>query len=418
MITQPQISQKAVQLPSLTPVQTGLLQRQCACGQHTDGGECEECRQEHEGTIQRAAVSAPPVNNVPPIVYEVLNSPGQPLDAGTRVFMEQRFGHDFSGVRVHACEKAAASARAVNAMAYTVGRDIVFGKGSYTPGTMKGKRLMAHELTHVMQQQETIGSVQGKLTVSQSKSIYEQEAEQAANTLVPDTSPSPGLKGAFIAAPSNVLFPYRPRGSQSPNYGVDDTDSLKEAPFTNKEIQPWIRRIYVKFDGTKPDDQRDLVPTGRLSASYEPNKAALPSTDSFITGGKTRLGLTTKGDHKVTRIEGAGYNDLPLPAPIRVGPRYPEYKYVKPESLESIGSSMYFAIFFYDHEAIHLGDLNNGSHGCVHVDDDDTMQQINYHSVKDRTMVDVSYDSSVLKKVCCDQMRNSKGGKSQKPAKM
>ncbi len=75
--------------------------------------------------MQRAAVSDAPVNSVPPIVHEVLSSPGQSLDTGTRAFMEPRFGHDFSGVRVHTDAGAAESARAVNALAYTVGQDVV-----------------------------------------------------------------------------------------------------------------------------------------------------------------------------------------------------------------------------------------------------------------------------------------------------
>lgn len=91
---------------------------------------------------------------VPPIVDDVLNSPGQPLDSGTRAFMEPRFGHDFSRVRVHPDVKAAESARAVNALAYTVGNDMVFGNGQYKPATASGQRLLGHELAHVVQQEQ------------------------------------------------------------------------------------------------------------------------------------------------------------------------------------------------------------------------------------------------------------------------
>lgn len=87
-----------------------------------------------------------------PIVHEVLSSPGQPLDAATRGFMEPRFGQDFSGLRVHTDAKAAESARDVGAAAYTVGRQVVFGAGRYAPGTEEGRRLLAHELAHVAQQ--------------------------------------------------------------------------------------------------------------------------------------------------------------------------------------------------------------------------------------------------------------------------
>lgn len=85
-------------------------------------------------------------------VQPALNSQGQPLDAATRGFMEPRFGHDFSRVRVYADNSAAESAQALHAVAYTVAPNIVFGAGRYAPHTDAGQRLLAHELTHVVQQ--------------------------------------------------------------------------------------------------------------------------------------------------------------------------------------------------------------------------------------------------------------------------
>ncbi len=90
---------------------------------------------------------------VPALVREVLAAPGQPLEAAARSVMESRLGHDFSGVRVHTDAKAAAAARAINARAYTAGHNVVFGAGQYSPGTATGQNLLAHELTHVTQQQ-------------------------------------------------------------------------------------------------------------------------------------------------------------------------------------------------------------------------------------------------------------------------
>src|SRR5438105_3232632 len=108
-----QIKGTSALTPSFTPVWTNLLQRECACGQHTiAGGECAECQQRGKGILQRAAVNSAPVNTVPPIVHDVLDSPGQALDAETRNFMEPRFGHDFSHVRVHTDEKASEAAEA------------------------------------------------------------------------------------------------------------------------------------------------------------------------------------------------------------------------------------------------------------------------------------------------------------------
>ena len=88
----------------------------------------------------------------PPVAREVLRSPGEPLPPATRALFEPRLGHDFGNVRIHTGARAAESARAVGASAYTVGRDVVFGEGRYSPDTPAGQRLIAHELAHVVQQ--------------------------------------------------------------------------------------------------------------------------------------------------------------------------------------------------------------------------------------------------------------------------
>ncbi|MGE3154215.1 MAG: DUF4157 domain-containing protein [Nitrospiraceae bacterium] len=103
--------------------------------------------------VQRRATSGGTgVMEAPSIVHDVLNSSGQPLDASIRAFFGSRFGHDFSRVRVHADGKADKSARAVNAHAYTVGPNIVFGARQFSHETREGRRLLAHELAHVVQQ--------------------------------------------------------------------------------------------------------------------------------------------------------------------------------------------------------------------------------------------------------------------------
>jgi Domain of unknown function (DUF4157) len=97
--------------------------------------------------------------SAPPIVHDALRSPGRPLDDDTRAFMEPRFGYDFSGVHINTGTKAADSARAVNARAFTVGRDVVFDEGQHAPGTTAGQKLLAHELSHVVQQAAGLGPV-------------------------------------------------------------------------------------------------------------------------------------------------------------------------------------------------------------------------------------------------------------------
>ncbi len=197
-------SPKAVDAPS--PVGSRLLQRKCACGGNPGAsGECDECRHKRqaggvpgiqaklsvnkpgdrweqeadrisETVISESSldlVASPPVRplamrymglpvqdaGVPSVVNETIRSNGAPLDLHTRSFMEKRFGHDFSRVRIHNDSAAARSAREVNALAYTVGHDIVFGAGQYTPGSSAGKKLLAHELTHVIQQSQPNPSV-------------------------------------------------------------------------------------------------------------------------------------------------------------------------------------------------------------------------------------------------------------------
>jgi hypothetical protein len=102
-------------------------------------------------TVQRDT----PANLTTPVgveVRHVVESPGHPLDSGTRGQMEARFGYDLSSVRLHTGNEAADSARALSANAYTSGANIVFGDGQYAPGSSTGRRLLVHELTHVIQQ--------------------------------------------------------------------------------------------------------------------------------------------------------------------------------------------------------------------------------------------------------------------------
>ncbi len=184
-----QLQTKAQQTspPSVTPVRGTLLQRQCACG-GTGGelaGECEECHKKKlvgpSGSLQRASANSATQepNEAPPIVHEVLRSPGRPLDTATRAFFEPRFGHDFSRVRIHTDARAVESARAVNALAYVVRSNMVFGENQYDPMTWRGRHLLGHELAHVVQQSETTGSVTTACFEKQHNAA-EAQAERAA----------------------------------------------------------------------------------------------------------------------------------------------------------------------------------------------------------------------------------------------
>ena len=123
---------------------------------HQLSRKCAQCEEEDAKSLQmKTAGSAPPnTGEAPPIVYEVLRLPGQPLDPATRSFFEPRFGRSFNEVQVHTSAHAARSARSLGAHAYTVGSQIVFAEGRYEPRADDGKMLLAHELAHVVQQSD------------------------------------------------------------------------------------------------------------------------------------------------------------------------------------------------------------------------------------------------------------------------
>jgi len=150
--------------------------------------------------VQRRPDSQSELTTIPPVVREVLGSPGETLNTTARLEMESRFGHNFSQVRVHTDEKAAASAREINALAYTVGQDMVFGVGQYAPATTEGRKLLAHELTHTIQQGASAQPLSGDLKVSDPDSAAEREAHEVADVVMRGTeAASVSKEGPVIA---------------------------------------------------------------------------------------------------------------------------------------------------------------------------------------------------------------------------
>jgi hypothetical protein len=188
--SQAKAAESSSESSSFTSPRSGLLQRKCACG-GTPGvdGLCAECRSKRL-ILQRSRFVPAEQSEAPPIVHEVLRAPGRPLDAEPRSFMEPRFGHDFSQVRIHDESRAAASARAVGALAYTVGHNVVFGAGQYAPSTGEGRRILAHELAHVVQQGDRVTSTSTELPVGDVATPYEHEAETVADRLVNVSEPT------------------------------------------------------------------------------------------------------------------------------------------------------------------------------------------------------------------------------------
>lgn len=174
----------AARTPATThPAAGRVLQRKCACGREAGpSGECAECRRKR---LQRKSAGTNAGANgalaLSLAVQHVLQTPGQALDQVTRSEMERHFGHDFGRVQVHTCAQAAASARAVNALAYTIGQHVVFDDRRYAPATREGKRLLAHELAHVVQQHDARFSP-GDLTLAGDR--WEREADAAAQVVV------------------------------------------------------------------------------------------------------------------------------------------------------------------------------------------------------------------------------------------
>jgi len=249
------------QVFTTVPVQ---LQRSCACG-----GTCERCRKK-KAEVQHSALAGPGRGQAggerglagsgrglaPPIVHDVLRSPGRPLDPATRSNLESRLGHDFSKVRIHTSERAANSAEAVDAAAYTVGRNIVFGPGRYAPGTTAGRQLLAHELVHTVQQRGA-AEVPSRLIVNQPSGGDEREANHHA-------SPGPSRGGAPAQAVRSLpgtILQRQASGKPRKFHTVDEEllHVLLKKPTGKAEKAAWMSRLEALFRGTPASRAKKLA---------------------------------------------------------------------------------------------------------------------------------------------------------------
>lgn len=275
------------------PTPAGVLQRKCACGQHTGGGaECKDCKRRDDDErlrgsrmqaklalgspgnpfereadriaetvaggrfvhvpmsaglagarpVLRKPADAREAGEAPAVVEEVLRAPGRPLSPAVRGFMEPRFGHDFSNVRVHRDEAAMKSAREINALAYTVGSNLVFGAGQYAPETSAGRKLLAHELAHVLQQKSAPYRAVDGSSVSDSPG-EEYNADKIANS---------ALAGASIGS------------------------IVRSTPKVQRRAAPYIKKVSVHLS---PPQSADL--------EWEGTPPAAPGSDHFtVSTGK------------------------------------------------------------------------------------------------------------------------------------
>jgi len=293
----------------------GILQRKCnTCGQHTiAGGECQNCGKNKRSIQRKLAIgssndplereadrvaeqvlamqihnninAAPPgiqlytsqsaeeMNIAPTNVDHVLSSQGSPLEPLLQQDMEQRFGHDFSRVRVHTDEGAERSAREVNANAYTIGKNIVFGADQYSPGTDEGRRLIAHELTHVVQQ--GYGAAQNESSVFK---VDQQNStkKKGAHTTAHSISQS---KPAIVAATSMKQLNRKESKPPTPVNHGQMSFSMQEDPATGKQDVKIVFSPDPKGPQTKSINLIQIAKVrfdnGRSWSSYHPDQAAL-----------------------------------------------------------------------------------------------------------------------------------------------
>lgn len=250
-----------------------VLRRKCACG-GTPGpdGECEQCKRKRMGLQRSAAAAGPAV--APPVVHEVLSGPGRALDAGARGAMEARFGHSFGHVRVHDDARAADSARAVGAHAYTVGPHVVFAEGRYAPGSSEGRRLIAHELAHVVQQGGAAVPAPGALPVGAADDAHEREAERAAAAGGPVGGRSAAaVQRAFGDPPRLVpdlqLTPPQPPpfllpGSVREAYVLPAPPVIRlQEPTLGRDETPRVRLLDTQIQGPPPMTPVMILPVPR-----------------------------------------------------------------------------------------------------------------------------------------------------------
>jgi outer membrane protein OmpA-like peptidoglycan-associated protein len=257
--------------PGLTVQRFSLaIQRKCAT--------CEEERKQqsmHDEDEEEKIVQAKPVEaSAAPQVTSGLESRinnirggGQPLPESARAFFEPRFGHDFGQVRVHADTRASESARAVHAKAYTVGRDVVFGNGNYSPQTTAGRALLAHELTHVVQQ--GAGGVTVQRAPADSKDCAKYDTNEVSKSRTED-----GLLNNDVFIPGAMSLIDKKDDIVIADFGVD-RGSVKDSTKANPVLQQWINAFennseyWLEIEGYS-----DCVGVERYNAELRHRRAA------------------------------------------------------------------------------------------------------------------------------------------------
>jgi outer membrane protein OmpA-like peptidoglycan-associated protein len=242
----------------------------CSCGRSNGDEECEECRQKRL-TLQRESEAGTQPATIPAPVHRVLKGAGAPLERSTARFMESRFNRDFSQVRVHAGPEAAHAAASINAHAFTTGRNIVFGAGRYAPQSDRGKRLLAHELTHVVQQSTTGPSPHQ--TISHPDDPAEREAREISRHVA---SPKISHSVQVESRPASDVQ----RFASTEHEELGDTTGVKTIDLGSGVVLTWGQIVALAGDyyGTVEDLLADTTtPTGRAKIRRAMEAGGLPS---------------------------------------------------------------------------------------------------------------------------------------------
>lgn len=203
--------------------------------------------------IQRASINlGGSGGDVPPSVNRTLGFSGRPIQSGLRHDMEQRFNQGFSDVRLHTSAIAEKSAYDVNARAYTVGNNVVFGRGQFSPDTSAGKRLIAHELTHVVQQSSRSLS---KKTLQRDLAI-----EPPSPDAVPDVLTPTEMRSALRYNRGRFQDPWSIRVIRDVLGGIPEVPAIIDEAFINKIVEWQAQR------GLRQDGQVGVVTTRSLIA--------------------------------------------------------------------------------------------------------------------------------------------------------
>ncbi len=214
-------------------------------------------------------------NDVPPIVRSVLNSSGQPLDPATRAFMEPRFGHDFSRVRVHTDARAVESAREVHALAYTVGPNVVFGADEYAPTTHRGRGLLAHELAHTIQQRSATGAPPS----ADPHRIFESSADAAGRDVANGRRVSGDLPACGVGL-SRAPVPLEELPDEEIQEKLNQvTEKLKQPAYEGREGDlNWQRRLIAALQ-RKAKAREPVAPAAPPPPPAPPAPSAPPAPD-------------------------------------------------------------------------------------------------------------------------------------------